>query len=82
MLDAFRKTSTRCANPMLQSQIKAYKKWKVPFLNQLRLDVDAGCSVSNKLYSVVAAIRNSLEKVMGAKARLIRGSSSVLQGEL
>lgn len=66
----------------MHEKIKDNHRWKKPSLNQLRLDVDAGCCTSKKLYNMAALIRNSSGNVVGAKARVLRGSRLVLQAEL
>ncbi|XP_073280665.1 uncharacterized protein [Primulina huaijiensis] len=55
--------------------------WHPPLPNQLRLDVDAGCCEIMNKFSVGVVLRNSVGGVVGAKACLVRLSSSVKGAE-
>lgn len=59
MYEAFLVASSNCDNPRILDVCMSDHLWKAPGINKLRMNVDASCNTVNKIYSVVAVIRNS-----------------------
>ncbi|XP_073298281.1 uncharacterized protein [Primulina huaijiensis] len=82
LLDVYRRSSTLDRYSQLDGSLATDHVWHPPLPNQLRLDVDAGCCQLRNKFSVGVVLRNSVGGVVGAKACLIRPSSSVKGAEL
>ncbi|XP_073042009.1 uncharacterized protein [Primulina eburnea] len=82
LLDVYRRASNLDRYSQLDGSLAPDHVWHPPVPNQLRLDVDAGCCEIRNKFSVGVVLRNSAGGVVGAKACLIRPSSSVKGAEL